>query len=640
VPPVRFLLGFHLHQPVGNFDHVFAEHVERVYSPLLTALEERDCFPVTFHVSGPLIEWLEHHAPSYLERIGRLVSDGRIELLAAGWTEPILGALLREDRIEQVEWMRMELRRRFGVEAGGLWLTERVWSPELPGDLGEAGISHVLVDDRHFLASGIPRATLHRPFLTESEHRRLAVFAIDEHLRYLIPFQPPEATGQYIRDLHAAGRPLAVLADDGEKFGGWPGTHEWVYQRGWFKGFFDQLDRLRADGIMTLDTFDGARRATPAGGLAYLPTASYREMEGWALPALAANRLTALERELGEAWLTSEWGALVRGSHWRNFLVKYPESNRMHKKAQHLSVLARQRGNPPDIRRAIFRAQCNDAYWHGVFGGLYLPHLRQAIWRELADAEAALRHGEQLTVECLDFDFDGHDELWVHSAAFSALVSPERGGAVEELSRFSSQRNLCDTLTRRFEAYHDQAMHPKPAAPAGEPGVPSIHDLEQQLRLDARPAVDLDERTLLRERVLDATITRSDYEKASYAPRISWTTTAFEWATEPLPEGLAIALHSDTAPLGLVKRITFSHAGALRADYEWTPPANSAGQLFTVELTLADDLPLEHDADEEWRYSVETIAKSERGLDRTHQGTGILLRWPLERGKAWVRVTC
>lgn len=635
--PVRFLLGFHLHQPVGNFDHVFAEHVDQVYAPLLHALEERDCFPVTFHVSGPLIEWLEHHAPAWLERLGRLVADGRVELLAAGWTEPILSALLRDDRIEQVERMRMELRRRFGVEARGLWLTERVWSPELPGDLGEAGISYVLVDDRHFLASGIPRAHLHRPLLTESEHRRLAVFAIDEQLRYLIPFQPPEATGRYIRDLHAAGQPLAILADDGEKFGGWPGTHEWVYQKGWFRGFFDELDALRNDGVMVLDSFDSARHQTPAGGLAYLPTASYREMEGWALPAPAANRLTILERELGDTWLASDWGALVRGSHWRNFLVKYPESNRMHKKAQQLSVLARQRGNPPQAREAISRAQCNDAYWHGVFGGLYLPHLREAIWRVLAAAEAELRQDEPIAAECVDFDFDGHDELWVHSASFSALVSPDRGGAVEELTRFASGRNLCDTLTRRAEAYHEEAEHAAPHPASGE-GVPSIHALEQQMQLGTRPPVDLDERTLLRERILDGATTREEYEQARYVPVISWTTTPFEWALENLPDGIAIGMRNDAAPLGLVKRITFSSGGALHAEYEWAAPSDSEHRFFTVELTLADEVPLEHDAEDEWRFSVETVAKSERGLDRTRQGTGVLLRWAMGRGKARVKV--
>jgi alpha-amylase len=637
VAPVRFLLGFHLHQPVGNFDHVFAEHVDQVYGPLLQALEERGCFPVTFHVSGPLIEWLERHAPAWLERLGRLVADGRVELLAAGWTEPILSALLRPDRIEQVERMRMELRRRFGVEARGLWLTERVWSPELPGDLGEAGISYVLVDDRHFLASGIPRAQLHRPLITESEHRRLAVFAIDEQLRYLIPFQPPEATGRYIRELHAAGQPLAILADDGEKFGGWPGTHEWVYQKGWFRGFFDELDTLRNDGVMVLDTFDGARHHTSAGGLAYLPTASYREMEGWALPAHGANRLAILERELGDTWLASDWGALVRGSHWRNFLVKYPESNRMHKKAQHLSVLARQRGNPPAVREAISRAQCNDAYWHGVFGGLYLPHLREAIWRELAAAESQLRQDEPIAAECVDFDFDGHDELWVHSAAFSALVSADRGGTVEELTRFSSGRSLCDTLTRRAEAYHEEGDHAVPHAAEGG-GVPSIHALEHQMELGARPPVDLDDRTLLRERVLDAATTREEYEQVRYTPVTSWTATRFEWAIENLPDGIAIGLRNDSAPLGLVKRITFSSAGALHAEYEWAAPTDSGSRVFTVELTLADDVPLEHDAEAEWRFAVETVSKSERGLDRSRQGTGVLLRWPLGRGKGWVKL--
>ncbi len=636
MPPVRFLLGFHLHQPIGNFDHVFAEHMERVYVPLLDALEERDCFPLTFHISGPLIEWMEQHAGGYLERIGRLVADRRIELLAAGWTEPVLAALLRQDRIEQVERMRSELRRRFGVEAHGLWLTERVWTPELPGDLVDAGISYAIVDDRHFLASGVPRDRLYRPLVTENEQRRLTLFAIDEQLRYLIPFQPPEATGQYLRALHAAGQPLAVLADDGEKFGGWPGTHDWVYERGWLRSFFDELDRLRHDGVMELDTFDAARHATPTGGLAYLPTASYREMEGWALPPSTAGRLAALEHDLGKEWLSSEWGALLRGSHWRNFLVKYPESNRMHKKAQQLSVLARQRGNPAAVRRAISRAQCNDAYWHGVFGGLYLPHLRHAVWAELAQAEAEMRHEEPVAAECLDFDFDGHDELWVHSASFSALVSPDRGGAVEEFTRFAIGQNLCDTLTRRLEAYHAD-ISPGHGDSATN-GVPSIHDMEHRLQLDERPVVDLDERTLLRERVLDDAVTREQYAAADYQPRVSWTNERFEWATELMPEGLVIGLHGDATPLGLVKRLTFTPDGRLHAEYEWCPPPEAEGQVFTVELTLSAAVPLEHDGFDEWRAPVSTVSKSERGFERTEQGIGVLLRWPLARGKAWVRV--
>src|SRR6266536_4346352 len=153
-------------------------------------------------------------------------------------------------------------------------------------------------------------------------------------------------------------------------------------------------------------------------------------METWALPPKAAARLVALERDLGQERVSGPDGALVRGWHWRNFLVKYPEANRMHKKMLVLSALCRERGDPPAARRAIGRAQCNAAYWHGVCGGLYLPHLRAAIWRNLALAEGELRRGEGRAVERLDLDGDGVEELWIHSDSFSALVSPQRGGVI------------------------------------------------------------------------------------------------------------------------------------------------------------------------------------------------------------------
>src|SRR5215207_1147288 len=439
--PIRFAFGLHFHQPVGNFDHVFAQHVDDVYRPLLDALDERDFLPVVLHLSGPLIEWLESHEPAYLDQLGRLAADSRIEILLAGFYEPVLASLPREDRVEQIHWMHETVHRRFGVDARGLWLTERVWEPELAADLATAGVRYALVDDRHFLVTGFAAERLHAPFWTESDGKRVALFPIDERLRYLIPFRPPEETAEYLRQLRGAGHGLAVMADDGEKFGGWPGTKQWVYGEKWLELFMDTIDGLIEGGEVVLSRLDDALVAVPSGGLAYLPTASYREMEGWSLPPDAALRLIRLERELGEERMSGPDGALVRGAHWRNFLVKYSESNRMHKKMQALSVLCRRRGNPVEARRAIGRAQCNDAYWHGVFGGLYLPHLRDAIWRELAVAEGQLRRGKGLAWEVLDFDADGHPEIWVHSESFSALVSPVRGASVEEYTVFRSGIN-------------------------------------------------------------------------------------------------------------------------------------------------------------------------------------------------------
>ena len=140
--------------------------------------------------------------------------------------------------------MHEAVRRRFGVDARGLWLTERVWEPELAADLADAGVRYALVDDRHFLVTGFTADQLHAPFWTESDGKRVALFPIDERLRYLIPFRPPEETADYLRELRGAGHRLAVLADDGEKFGGWPGTKEWVYGKGWLDRFMATIGGL------------------------------------------------------------------------------------------------------------------------------------------------------------------------------------------------------------------------------------------------------------------------------------------------------------------------------------------------------------------------------------------------------------
>ena len=465
--PIRFVFGLHLHQPVGNFDHVFQQHLDDVYQPLLDHLERGGLLPAVLHISGPLLEWLDRHAPKYLDQLARLAGDGRLELLLAGFYEPVLASLPREDRVEQIAWLRETLRRRLGAEASGLWLTERVWEPELAADLADAGVHYVLVDDRHFLVTGFTSEQLHAPYWTDAGGKRVALFPIDERLRYLIPFRPPEETAAYLRELRQRGHRLAVLADDGEKFGGWPGTKEWVYQRGWLDQFMGAIRGLVERGEVRLSTFAEALREVPSGGLAYLPTASYREMEGWSLPPDAALRLIRLERELGEERMSGPDGALVRGAHWRNFLVKYSESNRMHKKMLALSALCRRAGDPPEARRAIGRAQCNDAYWHGVFGGLYLPHLREAIWRNLSEAEGRLRHGEALEWEVFDFDGDGHEEVWLHSDQFSAVVSPWRGGARGGVHRLPHR----DQLRRcAHPAARGLSRHRRGAARSGAAG--------------------------------------------------------------------------------------------------------------------------------------------------------------------------
>jgi alpha-amylase len=523
------------------------------------------------------------------------------------------------------------------VAPGGLWLTERVWEPELAEDLARAGVRYALVDDRHFLVTGFELEQLHMPWWTESDGHRLALFPIDERLRYLIPFRPPAETVEYLRQLRAGGHRLAVLADDGEKFGGWPGTYEWVYQRGWLAQFMDAVMAAVETGEVRLSTLADALDDVPASGPAYLPTASYREMEEWSLPPRAASRLRRLEQQLGPDRMQGPEGTLVRGGHWRNFLTRYPESNRMHKKMQRLSLRCREAGDPAGARRAIGRAQCNDAYWHGVFGGLYLPHLRHAVWRHLAVAEHELRRDAPLAFETGDVDCDGRDEVWIHSGRLSAVLSPHRGAGLEEFTLLERGVNYADVLTRRWEPYHEVEPASENPGTGAAAGTPSIHDIEARLR--ERPPVDQDERAMFLERVLPPHLALDPYAAGDYAATHSWARRVFR-AEPAVREGcLEVICRPLDGSGGLEKRFAFAPGGSVSVTYRWDAAAFPPGAVFTSEISLAHAPAIAAEpAAEVWRFPVKTVSKSERGFDETVQGESVTVRWPVEAGQGRIEV--
>jgi len=635
--PLRFCFALHLHQPWGNFDSVFEQHLTEVYRPLLRALMDGGCTPIAMHLSGPLLEWLDRHAPDFNDEIGEHAAAGRLELLCAGHDEPILAVLPRQDRVEQIARHRDWIRRRFGADARGLWLTERVWEPALPQELSAAGVNFVLVDDRHFRVSGFAPEQLHRHFITEDAGRRVNVFPIDERLRYLIPFRPPAELAEYLLALREAGHPLAVLGDDGEKFGGWPGTRKWLYEDGWLADFLDTMRSLRDRGDVVFTRFGDAIESTPSGGLAYLPSASYREMEGWALPVEPARAYLRLE----DAWrerLAGVEGGLLRGGHWRHFLVKYPEGNRMHKVMLALSQTCRERGEPPGARRAIGRAQCNDAYWHGVFGGIYLPFLRHHVWASLAEAERTLRAGETATIESRDLDDDGTAEFWLHSRDASVLVAPARGGLVEMWIDTERRVNLLDVIARHPEAYH-RPLQPTDAVAASATltadGAPSIHDLESQL--EAPPAIDSEPRGLFLDRIVAGGIGRDEFIAGTVRAARSWATIPMgaEWRLDPT----SATIHLEGG--GLTKVIDIGapdRPGSIRARWTWDPSWCPADSWFTTELSASAPLWITAPDAERWDYDIETVAKSERGFQRTVQGHATVLRWPASRAHADVEV--
>ena len=369
---VNFMYAIHNHQPVGNFGHVLEKSFETCYRPQLEVLKAHPGVRMSAHHSGPLLEWIEANRPGYLDDIAALAESGQVEILSGGFYEPILASIPEDDAIGQIVMMNEYVKKRFGVTCQGMWLAERIWDPSMPKILSAAGMKFTLLDDTHFYYAGLTAKDMFGYYVTEKHGKTVAVFPIDKNLRYYIPFKYPNETVDYLAwaasDMGVAG---VTYGDDGEKFGVWPETYEWVYGKKWLDNFYTALEQNSARIKMT--HFSEFIAAHPPMGRVYLPPASYEEMGEWSLNTQSQNAFHKALEEIQAAGKKEEYKPFIRGGMWDNFLAKYPEANMMHKKMLYVSSMAKaapEKAAAP-ARKELYQGQCNCAYWHGLFGGLY-----------------------------------------------------------------------------------------------------------------------------------------------------------------------------------------------------------------------------------------------------------------------------
>jgi 4-alpha-glucanotransferase len=457
---ISLALTLHNHQPVGNFGWVIAETFERAYLPMLEGLERHPSVQLALHYSGPLLAWIRAERPDFLERLAALVARRQIEIVGGGWYEPVLAALPERDRVGQLTRMADELEGLFGVRPRGAWLAERVWEPDLPTSLITAGYDWTVLDDAHFRAAAIPEEALWGPYTTDDQGKVLTVFGTEQGLRYRIPFFDVEEVIGYLRD-HAteAGDRVGTMGDDGEKFGGWPTTFEYCWgERAWVERFFSALEANR-DWLATTTPsawLDGHGSV----GRVYLPTGSYAEMGEWALPADESVAFAkAVHDAKAEGRPEARW---LRGAIWRNFQVKYREVNDLHKQMLRASDLVD--GMPDGAGREIaldhlFAGQSNDCYWHGLFGGIYLPDLRVAALGRLIGAEDLALGGPGAAVgsgRLIDLDLDGSDEALLVNDGQIVAIKIDEGAGIGRWDLRGARHPLAAVMRRRPEAYHEK----------------------------------------------------------------------------------------------------------------------------------------------------------------------------------------
>ncbi|MDY0116566.1 MAG: DUF1926 domain-containing protein [Sulfurimonadaceae bacterium] len=469
---ISLLFGIHMHQPVDNFGEAVDEAVRLCYKPFFETMVGYPEFKFSVHCSGWLLDFIMQKHPDIFANMKTLTQNGSIEWIGAGYYEPVLSAIPSKDRVAQINMLTTFIEKNLGVKPKGLWLTERVWESSIIPDIVSCGLDFVVVDDYHFLSSGYDNTKMDGYYTTEEGGVELGLFPISKALRYALPFFTPEKAIETVLDAKKSANSAAIIFDDGEKFGLWPETHEWVYNQKWLCKFVEGI--LSNQEIETLHyaTYKEQNRSL---GIAYLNNTSYIEMGEWSLEPTHAIALEELKEKLGKEYFDNLGVAFLKGGIWKNFFIKYLESNYLHKRMLYFSLKQKQMNAA--TKDSLYRLQTNDVFWHGVFGGLYLPNLRDNAYNYLLKLEKA-QAKKKISYEVLDIDKDGYEELKVLTSSLSMVFSSKHGGQMMEFGSLHSFFNWQNTLMRRKEAYHEKMLNPKTIATEHteqKDGIDTIH---------------------------------------------------------------------------------------------------------------------------------------------------------------------
>lgn len=703
---LKLALVFHNHQPIGNFDGVFEAAFQDSYSPLLNLFNEYPELPTVLHTSGSLLEWLVANHPEYIDQVRSAVERNQLEILGGPFYEPIMACIPRRDRIGQINLYSDYLEQHFGVRVRGMWVPERVWEQSFAADIVDAGIEYTLLDDFHFRNSGMHSDQMHGYYLTEEEGRLLKIFPGSEKLRYTIPWQDPIETINYLRDLHARFPNAAVVCgDDGEKFGTWPGSKAHVFEKGWLRRFMDTL-RANQDWLEVCTMSDIVDHLSPKG-MIYLPDASYREMCEWALPA---------ERQLEYARLTrrhekdDDWPQVkqfLRGGFWRNFRVKYPEANEMYCRMLEVSTRLDEFQQTPAAelhfellqraRTELYRAQCNCSYWHGAFGGLYLPHLRNAVYHHLISADNLLeqvagRSGHWVHAVADDFNLDARMEVRMAGDRLVAYFSPSQGGHLYELDIRATKHNQLATLNRQPESYHErirafaknQLEHGDSVASIQGEVIFKQPGLEKKLIYDNWPRKSLVDhfyatdvglaevqrglgdvsdgavgvydtvirRLAQRVEVRMSRLTQVEGVEVSVSKTISLSVDSpsnleITYQLEQLPSDRTFRFGVEFNFAGMAggapDRYYYDSRGHQLGQLDSTQDVPESDRIGLVDEWLGEDVSLELSEQATiWAFPIETISQSEGGYEAVHQSCCVIPCWEVQgdaEGRWTVRIS-
>lgn len=345
----------------------------------------------------------------------------------------------------------------------------------------------------------------------------------------------------------------------------------------------------------------------------------------------------------------------------------------------------------------LWAGQCNCGYWHGIFGGIYLNHIRAENYHNLIEAEKitdkalnlpSIRYWEE------DFFRDGGKCLAIRTPSCQLVFDLAHGAILTSWDWLPSSWNLVNTITRRPEAYHRHLERPVESDDLNG-HTASIHDLHRvkEQGLDKWLVFDPYRRTgnishLFSERLsLDAflknpsTPTRAGFDFLTYDVAKKFEKKA-TFSLNLHSHGLEGSHHADqgyelqqtwtynpdgdlwTITCTVTNRCENRWHGYYGIEFGWSLNAgNTFDRYYRIDGEKPDDPNLGSIGESQdvrevclyedwwriqihlsfnqaarlWRFPIETVSSSEGGFERTYQSSVVVPAWKvnLAPGESW-----
>ena len=472
---LHLAIVLHFHQPPTASAVALEDCFDDVYEPVLDALDADERLLLNLHFGGRILEHALAHRPDFLSRLARLWRQGRVEVLGGAFYDPVLAAIPERDAIGQLQLTANWLKRQLGKVPQGAWLALRAWDPGLPRALGAAGVAWTLLDDAQFLAAGLEPEDVHGHYTTERAGHPVGMFPIDAALSRILAEGPASRMRDQLVLSNMAHQPderLEAVALRGET----------LVADGRFAELLSVLDSEHH--WLKTTPLSRAFELFPTRGRVYLGSGADPALTEWSRPAASRANRRRLQQQLESVGMWRGVEHFVGRVLFDNFLVKYGEANRLHKRMLAASaavdrlraVLAeRQRKGKASasdgkarkvLERAcdaLWRAQTHAVYWHGGPNevGIYDPRMRLSTTRQLMVAQRMVERalGDPArggwSAFKLDHDADGNAEAVVLTPTLAAVVHAAQGGTLWELDLRDRGIPMLTSMSPVEEPYDD-----------------------------------------------------------------------------------------------------------------------------------------------------------------------------------------